>query len=348
MHRGLTATIILLAGTGLAARGDEMKPLVIEGFESAEALALWEKGGTEAALTEEHVTQETHAARVTYSKGEGFHTMIRQWQKAKLDLSAYTHLQVDVWAAKETTLTLKLKSGGHTAQWYENYAVGPGPATVSVYLAQTRLDTKVIDYVNVFLHTPQEDTVLYIDNIRAVKLTAPPPEKAPVKPAETAISDFETQQDVEKWRGDGVKAELSEDHVTSGKHSVKLTYMPGGGLKTFMLEIGRGGLDLSGCTHLFADVYAPVNMEVTLKLKSDAGAKKWQREYSIEPAPWTLSVPLSQTTVSPGSISYINLFAGGLRSETILYIDNVRGGTVSSDSASSLPKKKEKPDEELF
>lgn len=159
--------------------------------------------------------------------------------------------------------------------------------------------------------------------------------------------DFETQEELSKWEHNGSTVELSDEHVTSGKKSVKVTYETGKGLKVFKIETGKHVFNLSGCTHLLIDVFTPVNMEVTIKLKSNSGKKKWDREFTLEPAAETISISFEKVGIDPSSISYINFFISSPRQNIVLFIDNIRG-VKSAPSARKGPKIPEKPDDELF
>ncbi|MFC1582983.1 hypothetical protein ACFL4W_05545, partial [Planctomycetota bacterium] len=160
------------------------------------------------------------------------------------------------------------------------------------------------------------------------------------------LFDFETPEDLAEWNTGGVTAKLTDERVTRGKQAVLLAYQPGAGLKTF--QFSSRTMPLKGCTHLQFDYFAPVNMNITVKLKSNDGQVKWDREYSLEPEAATHSIPFEGTGIDPSSLSYINIWVNSPRTETLLYVDNIRGTVVTAETMRKGPVKKEKPDPELF
>ena len=167
-------------------------------------------------------------------------------------------------------------------------------------------------------------------------------------PTAKTLFDFETADELTMWRASGVTAEWTADHATHGQHAVLLTYKPGDGLQTFIQDGGARKLGLAGFTHLVIDCYAPVNMEITVKLKSTQGTRKWEKVFALEPGANTLAIPFEGTGIDPATLEYINLFTGGLKAETVLYMDNVRGANVTTAAVPRPPAKPEMPDEERF
>lgn len=342
----LVAFVSMLAGR--PALSEEQADLTIADFETQEDLARWSLNGVKAELSGEHVTKGTKSARVTYLPGDGLKTFMLEipW-KRPLDLLKHTHVVLDIWAEKEVAFTFKLKSDQHQKQWFREYTAGPGTTTISVALETTGVNPATIHYLNLFMGGLQEETTIFLDNVRAVALKGGVPVQKQGA-GEVLISDFETQEDLDRWQHGGSKTELSDEHATRGKRAAKVTYLEGAGGHVFMLDLEGKGLDLSKCTHLLMDVYAPVNLEVAVKLKSNQGKEVWQRDYSIEPAPWVISVPLGETGLDKAKLSYINLFIYNTRQEMVLFIDNVRGGKGGVAARPRQPVKPEKADEELF
>ncbi len=164
---------------------------------------------------------------------------------------------------------------------------------------------------------------------------------------EKMMFDFESEADLKKFDLRGVKAELSDEHVTSGKRSARLTYLPGGGLDVFMWSDNRRPLDLSGGRDLMIDVYSEVVIGFAVKLKSDRGARKWTRDVTVEPGQGTVVLPFADMDIDPKSVSYFNIFMGAPGEEVVIFLDNVRAGSARV-AQKSLPKRLEKPDDEFF
>ena len=330
------------------AETSDNKEQMVANFETALDLAQWKTNGSTAQLVEEHATRGAKAVKITYQPGAGLHTFMMELDGNKINLTGFTNLVFDVFSPVNVKFTFKLKSGGKP--WFKEYSAGPTQQEVSVPLADTGLDLASIDYINFFLGDNTEPIDLYVDAIRAVAVAgpAPAPKPADAASADVLISDFETPEDLARWSGNGTVTALSDEHVTHGQKSAMVTYQRGPGLHTFNLNISRGGVDLSKCTHLLIDVYAPVNLEAVVKLKSDENKQQWQRDYSIEPSASTISIALSPTKLDPSKIHYVNIFVGDPRSDVILFVDNVRAVKMTAGAPSNLPVRKEKPDEEMF
>ena len=164
---------------------------------------------------------------------------------------------------------------------------------------------------------------------------------------EKVIFDFESEDELNRFRARGVRAELSDEHATRGKKSVKLTYLPGSGLGVFMWDDSRRPFDLGGSPDLMLDVYTEVPISFSVKLKSDRGARKWTRRVTVEPGQETLVLPFSDMGIDPRSVSYFNIFMGAPKDEVVIFVDNVRAGSAR-EAEKDLPKRLERADDELF
>jgi hypothetical protein len=345
--------VLALPATSVSAEATDNKEQVIANFETALDLAQWKTSGCTAELVEEHATLGAKAVHLTYQPGAGFHTFMTERDKNnRINVSGCTNLLLDVFSPANANFTVKLKSNQSAQQWSKAFSAGPAQQQISISLADTGIDLANIDYINLFVGDNTEPVNLYVDAIRAAATApatpAPAPKPADAASADVIISDFETPEDLARWSVNGTVTALSDEHVTHGQKSAMVTYQRGEGLHTFNLNIPRQGVDLSKCTHLMIDLYAPVNLEAVVKLKSDENKQQWQRDYSIEPSASTISIPLSQTKLDTSKIHYINIFVGAPRNDVILFVDNVRGVKMTAGAPSNLPVKKEKPDEEMF
>ena len=90
-----------------------------------------------------------------------------------------------------------------------------------------------------------------------------------------------------------------------------------------------------------------VALGFAVKLKSDRGTRKWTRNVTVEPGGETVVLPFADMEIDPKSVSYFNIFMSAPREETVIFIDNVRAGSARV-AEKALPRKLERPDDELF
>ena len=343
---------LLLAGwPHVRAAAETPAPRVLFDFESADDLGKWRTNGVSASLAAEHATHGAKAVKLVFQPGDGYRTFIFETGRDKLDLAGYTHLVLDVFASEPGGVTVRIKSNNGAAKWQKDVALEAGANRVSLSFETAGIDATRVDYIGLMTGDLKSPLALYVDNIRAEAGGGGPTAAAPATAGaagDRILFDFETPDDLAKWDKNGATVELSTDHVTHGKHSAMLVFKPGEGLRTFLHAAGRKKMDLSGCTHLCIDYFAPVNMEVSVKLKSTDGTVKWERSYALEPDASSIVIPLDGTGLDPATIDYINLFTASPRAETILFVDNIRGTSMKAGPASNLPGKPELPDDEAF
>ena len=313
-------------------------------FESAEELGKFETRGVRAELSPEHATRGKNCARLTYEPGEGFRVFMWDDERRAFDLGGCTHFMLDLYCPEPVGLTVKLKSNAGAKTWYEGVRLKAGKQTLTFSFDEIGIDPRSVHYLNLFIGSPAKEAVVFVDNVRAET-------KEVVKAAPEArtdvMFDFESEAELKKFDLRGVRAEMSDEHVTSGKRSVKLTYLPGGGLGVFMWNDNRRPFDLSKGQDLMFDVYSEVVLGFAVKLKSDRGARKWTRNVTVEPGGETVVLPFADMDIDPKSVSYFHIFMGAPADETVIFLDNVRAGSARV-AEKALPKKLERPDDELF
>ena len=110
------------------------------------------------------------------------------------------------------------------------------------------LDLKQIVQVNFFRWKPKKPGVFFLDDVRLTPkgdaaegkqsripqespqesseslASAQGPPKAALSSGDLVLGDFETENDLKKWKRKGVSTFLSEKHAVRGKHSVKPSF----------------------------------------------------------------------------------------------------------------------------
>ena len=313
-------------------------------FESEAEISKFQARGAKAELSAEHATRGKKSVKLAYQPGEGFKVFMWDDERHPFSLGGCTHFMLDLHCAEAARLTVKLKSNGGAESWYEGVRLKPGAQTLSFSFAEIGIDPKSVCYFNLFIGSPAKETVVFVDNVRAVTRAVA---KAAPETKTSVMFDFESEAELKKFELRGVEAELSDEHVTSGKRSARLTFLPGERLDVFMWNDNRSPFDLSKGQDLMIDVYSEVVISFAVKLKSDRGARQWTRDVTVEPGQETIVLPFADMDIDPKSVSYFNIFMGPPREETVVFVDNVRAGSARV-AEKALPRKLERPDAELF
>jgi hypothetical protein len=210
-------------------------------------LSSFEPGGPnfvrgEGQIVRQHATDGQNAMRVTSDKAK-FKSLSISDAKALVEFQHYRWLKADLFNPQNSPVTYGVRiddaaSSGYGARFNEDgLRAPPGASTLNVdlhALVRTRtlekLDSTRLKLASIFLPPGKEDVALVFDNIR---LEGSPGEE----PAEVSLFDFEDEGDIAFWspvklpeiRADqpAPKAEWSSEGVTSGKHSLKLTFHGG-------------------------------------------------------------------------------------------------------------------------
>lgn len=149
------------------------------------------------------------------------------------------------------------------------------------------------------------------------------------------IDDCESLEVSRKtWQMTGVTAELSDEHVTGGKHSLKLTFSRDRGL--LQLKLPRRRTDWSSHKALHFDVYNPQDHVIELLVRIDDA---WARGFKdrFEPCGQVWLAPRRSThmeitlddlqannfrLLDTSRITHLNLHLGKASEERVLYVDS--------------------------
>jgi hypothetical protein len=248
-------TLAIVCLTGLAVAACELAAVLQAAAEVTAAakaqrcflLSSFEPGGPDYAkgegqIVHEHATDGRCAFRLPSDKA-GFKSLSITDAKALAEFKNYRWLKADVFNPQNTPVAYGVRvddagSFGFGSRYNEDgLAAPPGRSTISVdlqALVRTRtlekLDRTKLKLASIFLPPSKEAVALVFDNIR---LEGSPDDE----PAEVSLLDFEDAADIACWspaklpevkaEQPAPKAEWSTEGVTSGKHSLKLTFNGG-------------------------------------------------------------------------------------------------------------------------
>jgi hypothetical protein len=169
--------------------------------------------------------------------------------------------------------------------------------------------------------------------------------KAPiVKNSQSFIlCDFESENDIKKWNTVDSDVTLSDEYVTSGKHSGRFKYSKGGQVSKIAIEKyfyrdPRLG-DWRGYKYLLFDIYSTqANSErIILKIRDD-NEKTFQKDIFVpSKKKYTAKIYLSElkASVDISKIRQFNLFRWEPKSDVVVYVDNLRLVNDSEEAHSS-------------
>ena len=141
--------------------------------------------------------------------------------------------------------------------------------------------------------------------------------------------NFENAAELGKWKQlDGLTAALSEEHATSGQHSVKIDFPESSeGAPAFRYE--KNSVDCRGYKYFETDFYNPGDepLVVLLKLKSNNHQKQATVRYELPPnAEKTIRLSLENIAkkIDLSDVMYVNFFCWHPKSSGTFYLDNIR------------------------
>ena len=151
-------------------------------------------------------------------------------------------------------------------------------------------------------------------------------------PLQDFFLSFENENDLNVFEtGGGITLEISSDHATHGKRSLKAVLQGGAKYPGLMWEVfGSKVLNWKGRKDLHFDVYneeeRPVNLEV--KFKSGRKYPKKSSSYSVELGPLKMNqIDIPMEAIAGGcdinQMSYVKIFVKSIQAPVALYFDNL-------------------------
>ncbi|MFH1753631.1 MAG: hypothetical protein ABH875_05555, partial [Candidatus Omnitrophota bacterium] len=145
------------------------------------------------------------------------------------------------------------------------------------------------------------------------------------------IADFEDQKDLGKWDFVNTHGELSHEHATSGKGSLKAYYAKGGGVTAIQLKsyFDKPSVLTNWAPYelLSFDVFNPGSAERMILQINDRDGYKVKQNISLKPnSNNTIEVDIRGLweTIKADKIRMFNLFIWNNGSEKVFYIDNLK------------------------
>jgi len=209
-------------------------------------LSSFEPGGPdyvkgEGQIVREHATDGQCAFRFQSEKA-AFKSLSITHAEALAEFKKYRWLKADLFNPQDTAVGYGVRiddaaSSGYNTRYNEDgLSAPPGRSTLIVDLqavVRTRslepLDKTKLKLASIYLPPSRQAVVLVFDNIRL--------EGSPDEPAEATLLDFEDAADMAAWspaqlpelktRQPAPKVEWSTEGVTSGRHSLRLTFAGG-------------------------------------------------------------------------------------------------------------------------
>jgi len=209
-------------------------------------LSSFEPGGADfvqgtGEAVQEHATDGRSAMKITNDKKEYRKVWIEN-PKALAEFKNYARFKADIFNPQDAPVpyTVRMddaKSVGFNSRFNEDNAAPPGRSTLSVELRSVArtgnleyLDRGGLKMVSIFMSPGPKELVLFFDNLR---LEGSPDEKL----ADAPLFDFENEADIAAWtpakmpevkaEQPAVKVAWSTEGVSSGQHSLKLTFSGG-------------------------------------------------------------------------------------------------------------------------
>ena len=140
--------------------------------------------------------------------------------------------------------------------------------------------------------------------------------------------DFSRPEDLSIWAAHNASLIISPLPQESERPWLRVTYYPTQAPGLLWTDETLGTMDWRKARALEFLAYNPNGWPVELKVKiKDAAGAKWQHGYKLAPGRQTpVTVPLSAiaAALSPGRITYLNLFLWEPRSEIVLYFTDFR------------------------
>ncbi len=147
---------------------------------------------------------------------------------------------------------------------------------------------------------------------------------------EMKLFDFENAADAGAWRAANAEKSASDEHATSGKHSlkVKLTLVAGGPRSGIATE-ALAQKDWSACKTLKFDVFAEDGLSLTIAVRdrnARATRKNFRKDLEIRKGANTVDLPVSDigAEIDLKTVQAINLIATYGEGERTIYLDNMR------------------------
>jgi len=321
-------------------------------FESREDLSKrWKLHDVVATLSDEHVTHGHHSAKVTFQASESPAFKIEGGLDAfpsGTNWSGYTELSFDVYNAQPSQERLILQLKDQDGRRYKEDLMLNGRASqhVTVRLADLHeyLDATHMTQFNLFRWKPKSATTFYVD---AVGLHGSSVAPAPLASANAAsgrsavedqhhvsgevwLSDFESDDELGRWKTRDAIVTRSDQHVTHGAYSAKVTYQdaeaPAFQLVSYLASGGHG--DWRGYALLSFDLYnaQPAQERVLLQL-TDKDGRQYKEDIHINGrASQHLTVHLSDLHeyLDLAHMKVFELFRWKPKGPSTFYVDAVR------------------------
>lgn len=344
MRQALTSVLACVLVLAVAGRAHAQAVEVpICDFEDETSLEVWKPGPT-FSFTRERATEGRRAAKVTFS------TPLSAGGAFPKDWSPYKAITWDVYnPGQAVSFSVRIADAAGKAYTVDERVVPPGLSGFTLDLIDVSVNidlTKVAE----FTIAPKEGAPeLVLDQMRflAIRLresdVASAESLAPRK--QRVVMDFEEPLDVTYFEVKSGSVELSEEHATSGKRSLKVapaTYLVG--WKFPALWTGYDVLEAD----FFNDTGAPVPLSVLVGDKPwvdslPRGTAYWNRynaDQMIPPGCWTFSLSVTgmyrghvgsrfndlKTPIDPGSIIRVDFGIGQAREGATgsVYLDHIR------------------------
>jgi len=151
------------------------------------------------------------------------------------------------------------------------------------------------------------------------------------RPEVLNLADFDKQSQLSAWLAKGAGIGLSPEHARRAGYSAKVTYYAGMPMRSLILEdydFGPSGeRDWSGYRALKVNIYNPNKAREVLHIKvKDSSGREKENEISLMPGENDVAVLLDDIGqfVDLKNIVYLNFFAGQLREDMRIYLDDLR------------------------
>ena len=249
----------------------------INDFEAKECFIGWDIHTATLATSTEDAIEGMQSAKVTFlSKGYEWPHVLCRYQEggySSRDWSEFGEFAMDIYNPnnEKFTFNVQFRNGeqGNPSFKEKVFSLWIGPNerktfSLSIPKMAEVIDVKNIDDFIIVTRRPQEDTFIYIDNVRLIpsrgKVTKLSPRKSSYKPNSLPeISCFESKEEVARWAKEGVILEQSIEYAAQGKYSAKAIFSSTGYQWPYLKLSypGYSSKDWSGFDYLSMDVYNP-------------------------------------------------------------------------------------------